>query len=71
MPEVVEVKLRRIGTSLGVLLPKRVIEEEHLKEGSKVDISILKRQRRKLLDKYFGITKGAGEFKREYEPDRV
>jgi putative addiction module antidote len=33
-----EGKIRNIGNSLGVLLPKQLIDELHLKEGDKVDI---------------------------------
>lgn len=65
MSEAIEVKLRRIGTSLGVLIPKRLVAREHLKEGSMLEISLLKRQRRELIDKYLGIAKGVGPFKRE------
>ncbi|MGI0141985.1 MAG: AbrB/MazE/SpoVT family DNA-binding domain-containing protein [Candidatus Micrarchaeales archaeon] len=71
MPEVIEVKLRKIGTSLGFLLPRKVILQEHLKEGETVEVALLKRQRLDLLRKTFGITKGARPFKREYEEDRV
>ncbi|MDE1868698.1 MAG: hypothetical protein KGH60_01905 [Candidatus Micrarchaeota archaeon] len=70
MPEVVELKVRRIGTSLGVIIPKRIIAEEHLKEGSKVSVALLKKERLKLVERAFGIAKGAKPFKREYEEDR-
>ncbi|MCC5914285.1 MAG: AbrB/MazE/SpoVT family DNA-binding domain-containing protein [Balneolaceae bacterium] len=33
-----EAKIRKIGNSLGVILPKQVIEELHLKTGDKVSI---------------------------------
>jgi putative addiction module antidote len=33
-----EGKIRNIGNSLGVLLPKQLIDELHLKEGDKIDI---------------------------------
>jgi antitoxin component of MazEF toxin-antitoxin module len=65
MAEAIEVKVRKIGTSLGVLIPKRLVASEHLKEGSLLEISLLKRQRRELINKYLGIAKGAGSFKRE------
>ena len=65
MSEAIEVKLRRIGTSLGVLIPQKLIIKEHLKEGSILELLLLKRQKKELIDKYFGIMKGAGPFKRE------
>lgn len=33
-----EAKIRKIGNSLGVILPKQVIEELHLKTGDKLKI---------------------------------
>ncbi len=33
-----EAKIRKIGNSLGVILPKQVIDELHLKTGDKVSI---------------------------------
>lgn len=34
-----EAKIRKIGNSLGVILPKQVIDELHLKTGDKVSIN--------------------------------
>jgi hypothetical protein len=48
-----------------VLIPKRLVAKEHLEEGSVLEISLLKRQRRICIDKYMGIAKGAGSFRRE------
>ena len=33
-----EAKIRKVGNSLGVILPKQVIEELHLKTGDKLNI---------------------------------
>jgi putative addiction module antidote len=33
-----EGKIRKVGNSLGVILPKQIIDELHLKTGDKVDI---------------------------------
>lgn len=33
-----EAKIRKVGNSLGVILPKQVIEELHLKKGDKLTI---------------------------------
>ena len=74
MPELVKVTIRRVGSSLGVLIPKKVIEEERLKEGDAVEIALYtrsKEERLKILKKAFGIAKGAKPFVREYEEDRV
>ncbi|HVC58307.1 MAG TPA: hypothetical protein VND15_02425 [Candidatus Acidoferrales bacterium] len=69
MPEVVEVKLRRIGTSFGVIIPRRFITGEH--EGSMISISILKKQRKGMINRYLGIAKGSKPFNRAHEEDRV
>lgn len=64
-----KVKVRRIGSSLGVLIPKHMIGKEKIKEGEEIEISLLKR-RKELIAKAFGIAKGAGPFTRE-NTDRV
>ena len=37
MGKVFEVKVRRVGTSLGLLIPKEIAEKEKIKEGEKVE----------------------------------
>lgn len=64
-------KVRKVGTSLGVLIPKKIIEESEIKEGEEVAVVILlEAEREKLIKKAFGMTKGAGPFIREKE-DRI
>ena len=62
-------KIRRIGTSLGVLIPKQLIADKSIKEGEEVEIALLKK-RKDLIAKAFGIAKGAGSFER-HSIDRV
>ena len=69
METVFKVKVRRIGSSLGVLIPKRMIDKKKIKEGEEIEISLLKR-RKELIAKAFGIAKGAGPFERD-NSDRV
>jgi antitoxin component of MazEF toxin-antitoxin module len=64
-----KVKVRRIGSSLGVLIPKQMIGKKRIKEGEEIEISLLKR-RKDLIARAFGIAKGAGPFVRE-NSDRV
>jgi putative addiction module antidote len=33
-----EAKVRKVGNSLGIILPKQIIDELHLKEGDKLSI---------------------------------
>ncbi len=65
MEAVVDVKIRRVGTSLGVLLPKKLIEKEGLKEGQMVEISITRRPTPKELEKLIGSAKWLKGFERE------
>ncbi|MDE1870911.1 MAG: AbrB/MazE/SpoVT family DNA-binding domain-containing protein [Candidatus Micrarchaeota archaeon] len=57
-------KIRRIGTSLGVLIPKQLIKDEKIKEGEEVEIALLKRKKH-LIAKAFGVTKGSKPFVRD------
>jgi len=65
MAETFEVKVRNVGTSLGVLIPKEVVEEMKIKKGQKVRIGILKEDP-KTISRYLGIDKGAKPFKRSH-----
>lgn len=69
MSEIFESKIRRVGTSFGVLIPKEIISEDKLKEGDKVKITILKRNKQ-LLKETFGSAKGAKSFVRDHK-DRI
>lgn len=71
MSEVVELKVRKIGTSLGVIIPKKLIDKEQLKEGSIVSVGLIKKQKMELIEKALGIAKGAKPFKREQWRDRI
>jgi len=63
-----EGKVRKVGTSLGVLIPAEKVEKNKLKEGTKIEIAIIKKDM-KLIEEMFGSVK-AKEFKREHS-DRV
>jgi len=63
--QVFEAKLRKVGTSFGVLIPSRLIKRSKFKLGEKVEIALLKKQRIDLIEKAFGMARGAGPFKRE------
>ena len=69
MARLFKVKVRKVGTSLGVLIPKELVSEEKLREGEEIEIGILKENRLKLLEKAFGAAKGAKPFERE-RPER-
>ncbi len=66
MSEVFKTKIRRVGTSLGVLIPKKLIKENKIKLGEEIEIALLKKQKLEAIEKLVGITKGAGPFRREH-----
>ncbi len=51
-----ETTARKWGNSLGVTLPKELIEKEHIKENDKVKILVIKQD--DTLKRTFGILKG-------------
>ena len=65
MSELFTAKLRKVGTSLGILIPKEVIEEDKLKEGQKIQLSLLKERKLEELWKLMGTAKGAKPFVRD------
>ncbi|MFH1391731.1 MAG: hypothetical protein ABIH20_05455 [Candidatus Diapherotrites archaeon] len=64
-----EVKIRQVGTSLGVLIPKEVIQEGKIKKNETVKIAIIKKDL-VAIDRAFGSAKNAKPFKRDHN-DRV
>jgi antitoxin component of MazEF toxin-antitoxin module len=65
MSETFKTRLRKIGTSLGVIIPKDVLEREGAKEGEEVRMSIVDNRKVEAIDKLFGIAKGTKPFKRD------
>ena len=65
MTELFKAKLRRIGTSVGLLVPKLVIEEEKLKVGQEVEVSLLKKRKLEEVWKLIGTAKGTKPFERD------
>jgi len=53
---IVEVKAKKWGNSLGLLIPKDIVEKEKLRENQKLDIIIIPKT--KTLEKTFGMVKG-------------
>ncbi len=65
MSDLFKAKVRKVGTSLGVLIPKQVIEEEEIKEGQEVELSLLKRRKLEEVWKLIGTAKGTKPFERD------
>ena len=65
MSDLFKAKVRKVGTSLGVLIPKQVIEEGEIKEGQEVELSLLKRRKLEEVWKLIGTAKGTKPFERD------
>jgi len=65
---VFESKVRMVGTSFGVLIPKEVVAEEQIRENQTVKMAILKKDL-SLLEKEFGSV-NTRPFRRDHG-DRV
>ena len=65
MSELFKAKVRRVGTSLGVLIPKEIAQIEKIKEGQEVEISLLKQRKIGDVLKLFGTAKGTKPFERD------
>ena len=68
MAEVFEAKLRKVGNSLGVIIPAKIIEELHFHQGDVVHLAIPPSdngKRNELILELAGIDKGKPSFTRE------
>ena len=65
MSELFTAKVRRVGTSLGILIPKGVAEQEKIKEGQEIEVSLLKRRKLEEVLKLIGTAKGTKPFERD------
>ncbi len=72
MARTFKAKLRRLGNSLAVIVPREVVEEAKAKEGDVIVVTIppTLERRKAIFRKIAGIDKGAGPFERE-KRDRV
>ena len=70
MPELFKTKIRQVGTSLGLLIPKEVAEQEKIKIDEEVEVALFKRKKLGDIEKMFGIAKGAKPFERD-RTDRI
>ena len=67
MTEVFEAKLRKVGNSLGVIIPAKVIEELHFHQGDVIHLAIPPSdngKRNELIIDLAGIDSGKPSFKR-------
>jgi hypothetical protein len=64
MPELFRAKVRKVGTSLGILIPKEVIEKQKIKEGEEVEVGLLKQRKLEEVLRLIGTAKGTKPFER-------
>ncbi len=55
--ESIEIQVKKWGNSLGIVLPKEILDKEGIKEGTQIEIMIQSKQKTKVKD-VFGILKG-------------
>lgn len=67
--EVFDSKVRQVGSSFGVLIPKEAMEEAGIKKGQDVKVAIIARDL-SLLEKEFGSAK-TRPFAREHNDRRL
>jgi len=65
MSELFKAKVRRVGTSLGILIPKGIAEQDKIKVGQEIQVSFLKQRKIEEVLKLFGTAKGAKPFERD------
>jgi hypothetical protein len=65
--ELFHARLRRVGNSLSILVPKKTLDELHVGEGDEVEVALLPAQApgRSRLDGMIGIAPGLGPFVRD------
>ena len=65
MPELFKAKVRKVGSSLGILIPKEVIEKQKIKEGEEVEVGLLKQRRLEEVLRLIGTAKDTKPFERD------
>ena len=71
MSEVFDAKVRKVGTSLGILIPNEQVVKENIKEGEMLSWGFLRQKNIRGILRFKGIDKGAKPFERDEEEDRV
>jgi antitoxin component of MazEF toxin-antitoxin module len=67
---VFKAKIRAVGTSLGILIPKEVVEELKFREGEEIEVALLKKKRLEEVISGLGMAKGLAPFVRERQTKR-
>lgn len=67
MPEPFQAKLRKIGTSVGILLPNEQLTAINSSVGDDVEVVLLRHRKTKDIEKGFGMAK---DFSKPFERDK-
>lgn len=70
MAELFKAKVRKVGSSFGVLIPMEVMIREKINEGEEIEVSILRERKLEAINRLFGSIKNAKPFERDRE-DRL
>ncbi len=67
MTRVFEGTIRRVGNSVGVIIPSEILKESGARQGDKVGVALVipEHRRRKALERVAGIDLGASGFARD------
>ena len=65
MSDVLKAKLRKIGSSVGILIPQERLAALDVGVGDEVEIALLKHRNEKDIEKMFGVAKQAKSFIRD------
>jgi hypothetical protein len=65
MAKTFKTKVRKVGTSFGVLIPKDVVDRENIREGEEVTVGLLKVRKVEDVLKLFGSAGHAKSFRRD------
>lgn len=67
MSDVFRAKLRRIGSSVGVLIPKEQLSTLEVDVGDEIDVALLKHKKMSAIESGFGMAK---HFTKPFERDK-
>ena len=67
MAEIIQTKLRSIGSSVGVLIPKEELDAMGAEVGDEIEIALLKHKDKKEIERWFGSAK---HFNYPFERDK-
>jgi bifunctional DNA-binding transcriptional regulator/antitoxin component of YhaV-PrlF toxin-antitoxin module len=65
MNDMFKAKIRKIGSSYGILIPKEQLAAMDVKEGDEIDVAILRHRNEKAIEEGLGMGKGSKPFVRD------